>query len=661
MLGLERPPAGATRTLYLTFDKAARRTPEALAWDQSGWAIHYGEWLSQADALALGLLQLGTVPLGSPVGLLAENTGAWLIASLAVQALGAVEFPREADMSDAALEAYFLAVGCRICFVQDARLAQRVRSLALPWQSELRLIVLEPLPAGAEVEADLWTDVMDRGQTLLPAGRAQILERQSALTLDSIAVVLRSSGTTGAAKSVMLTHGNFLHNIDEVAKPAGLSASDRLLCCLPLWHLYGRLVAWIALAAGASLAFRPIETLGEALQEVRPTFFPSFPVVWIQVYHRLMTGVDARSAVVRALFWGCLAYSRLYYRQLYRARGQDRCLQRRSRVMAWRLRGLAALACVGLAIPQALIQRWVFRPIRAQLGGRMRAAIIGDAPLPPQIDLTLRALGLRVLEGYGSSEQMIVAMRGLHANAVGTVGQVLPQVELRLLDQQGWEAPRGKVGEIVVSGPSVFAGYYGEPERTREAFLQMDGRRWYRTGDLARLDFHGHLIVIGRKVARIPLPGDRTLYPELTESVLRATRYVAYAMVYPEPGGRLVALLVPEYGALYRYYCRHARCRDELAALRFPHEERALDAYLETQAGTVRRLLDSPECRGLMVRELSRFLQQAELPPHQVPTHVALSATLFVRGRELTPTLKLRRDEILARHAGRHPVFPLTL
>jgi long-chain acyl-CoA synthetase len=681
-----------SRTLFNTLAASARSRQDALAWDMDGVTLHYGEWLAQAEALALGLIERCALAPGAPVGLLAENCPAWLIASLAIQAAGAVEFPLGSEQEEAVLSDFFLRTNCRVCFVQDLALVERVQGLGLPWQASLCLIVLgkaesdplETVATSGQAKANglvmHWSKLRqaelnntelnnselnysalnkqdERSPTL---AQQRIHERQQAIAEQDVAVVLRSSGTTGPAKSVMLSHANFLHNMVHVAKRAELSPQDVLLCCLPLWHLYGRLVAWTALAGGARLAFRPLEDLGNALQEVQPTFFPSFPLVWIQIYHRLMDRVDSQPLLLQTLFRLCLNLSRLYFRELYRATRHDLCLQPRSRLQSITIRGWAEISLAMLAGPQWLIQKLIFRPVRKQLGGRLRAAIIGDEPLPPHIDLTLRALGLRVLEGYGSSEQMIVAMRGLHSNVTGTVGKVLPEVDLTLLDECSREVPRGAIGEIAVAGPTVFPGYYREPERTRMAFLNRSGRPLYLTGDLGRIDFHDNLLVVGRRAARIALPDGLALYPELTESVLRATRYIACAMVFPAPQAPLLALLVPEFETLYHFHHRHCGCHHGAVLLTFPREEQALDKYLQEQQPQIRHLLECAVVVHLIASELRRFLKYVKLPQHQIPTHFAMSPNLFVRGRELTPTLKLRRELIMKHYADCRPRHTLT-
>lgn len=634
-----------THTIYGLLAQAAGKFSNAIAIGQGDHSLSYAELMDKAHRVAGALLSAQELPTGTAVAMIAPNSLQWVIASLALQALGLVECPREQEGDDAAWTGFFLRTQCRFCIVGDAPTAGRIRSLPLPWQGEITVWTLDELCARTDPIADCQTVI------------AVIQDRQQGIRADDLAVVIRSSGTTGPSKQVMLSHASYLHTARHVPVRIGLRADDVCLLCLPLWHLYARLVLYVVLAQGARIELCELTELPEAFQRVRPMLFPGFPVVWTYLYHRVWDHVDSRR-FLRSVFTLLLSVSRRFHEGLYRAKGREVRLHELGPAAQQlrRLRGL--LEVVMLWGPFVVTDRLIFRRIRQVLGGRLRAAIIGDAPLPLSIDRDLRALGFPVLEGYGSSEQMIAALRGPDTNVTGSVGQTLPEVDLRIVGEAGIETRPGQIGEILVRGPQVFLGYMGEPERSRQSLVEWQGKTYYSTGDLGRIDYHGNLLVIGRKVNRISLNDGCFLYPELTENALRGIRYVAQSVVFPARGARLLALIVPEFESLVGHF-GHVVWRGSPPLAELPPNEASRALVLRQQSQAVTELLAHPAVLSTLRAQLLQVLHDSHLEPQQWPSHFALFHGIFVRGEELTHTLKLRRDYIREKYASglvHHPL-----
>ncbi|MDR3415168.1 MAG: AMP-binding protein, partial [Nevskia sp.] len=250
------------------------------------------------------------------------------------------------------------------------------------------------------------------------------------------------------------------------------------------------------------------------------------------------------------------------------------------------------------------LARWAVQAaLRRRLAALPRLGLVGDAPLPREVDEDLRALGFTVLEGYGSTEQVVSCVRRRDGNTPGTIGEPLPQVELRVVDRGLREVGPGEVGQLAVAGPNVCLGYHADEVRDAASFAVIDGRRFLLSGDLGWRDRGGRLVFVGR-VVNVLRAAAGPVYPELTENALRNSPCIEQAMLYarrPEGTGVLVAVDP-----------RH------IPAAADPVE------YL----------------RG----EIRATLAAAGLDARQIPTHFIVAARPFRVGDELTVTLKLRRE-----------------
>ncbi len=624
-------------SIYRLLEEAATQNSERPAFATETESLTYGDWLASARRLALRLRDLG-IGKGSSVAIVGDHGPSWLCLSLALQGLGAVECPREAEGDEAAWLGFFLRIDCQFCLIEDPELLARLERLPLPEHQAAPQFCLF---------ADLLTSSRD---CCAEAGKVMIAGIQGSIRAEDLAVVIRSSGTTGPSKQVMLNHANFIHTARHVPIRIQMQRDDVCLLSLPLWHLYGRLVAYITLAFGARLELCGLDTLQKDLKRVRPMLFPAFPIIWIHLYHQIWVQFEGRRNS-RMAFASLLAFSRTYHACLFAAQGKTFRTARHSPLKASLGRSLNYLQALLMLPLQKLIDHLVFRRIRAQLGGRLRAAIIGDAPLPLAIDQDLRALGFPVLEGYGSSEQMIVALRAPDHNVTGCVGPCLPELELKIVSDGGQMTQPGQIGEILVRGPQVFLGYRNDPQLSEQSFVEFQGSSYYGSGDLGCLDQQGYLRVVGRKVNRLALADGEFLYPESTENVLRGMRLIAHVVVFPSRGIRLLALVVPEYSSLLHQFRRSAG-RNLPVSGDLPQEEVALAAFLQMHRNSVESLLNDSRVVHEYRTQIRNLLKRSGLPVHQWPSHFALCSQTFLRGRELTPTLKLRRNYIREKYAG---------
>lgn len=397
---------------------------------------------------------------------------------------------------------------------------------------------------------------------------------------------------------------------------------DVVLSCLPSWHLYARLVEYTALACGAQIVYAAIPDLQNALRTSGCTIFPSFPEIWEKIHHGILLqlGQGWMGRLVRCLIRLSVQTNRILEHTTSRSRYVE------GRRSYWALLRLAYLLPVRTAIMPTL-----FAAIRRRVSPTLRYAIMGDAPLPLAVDETLRALGFEVLEGYGSTEQCVTALRRPGRHFPGVIGRVLPGVQVAIHDTLASEWNGIALGEIAVSGENVFPGYFTS---LTELAAVTAGTPTYLTGDIGYVDSARNLIVVGRKANVLQVKTGELVFPELVENVLRGSRFVGRAVVLGAGHGALIALVVPDFAALLAWLEPHGGHDIKLA------EEPESDRKFWQS------MMQSPAVRELYSRELIRLLRDSGMPAYAWPVGFSLVPHHFHRGRELTPTLKIRRAQV---------------
>ncbi|MHB8460799.1 MAG: AMP-binding protein, partial [Candidatus Limnocylindrales bacterium] len=303
-----------------------------------------------------------------------------------------------------------------------------------------------------------------------------------------------TSGTTGAPKGVMLTHGNVLASIEAIHRVIP-PLEHRIVSLLPLSHLLEQAVGLLyAIDVGADILYvrsRNPRVIFESIRDHRTTSMILVPQV-----------LD--------LFWSSI----------------EREVER-----SGRSRAFGRLRRVARRLPYPA-RRWLFRRVHAEFGGGLRLLVSTAAFLPPALQQAWEDLGVVIIQGYGSTECGFAACTSREDHGLGTVGRSVAPVEVRLADD----------GEILVHGPNVFGGYWRDPASTAAAFT-TDG--WYRTGDIGRLDPEGRLILMGRTKDIIVLPNGLNVYPEDIENALRVAGNRDSVVVETLPGRIEAVVLAP--------------------------------------------------------------------------------------------------------------------
>lgn len=592
--------------------------------------LSFQQLYEQGKRVAGGLMALGVQP-GDAVGLISDNRVEWMIAETGIQLCAAVNTPRGTDVTYEEWRYIFAHAGVQVAFVETPRELKRLNRMRADWPA-LREVILLHGEAPADGTVRTLAECEALGAAYLAAHPDAVAEREQALTPDDLFTLIYTSGTTGQPKGVMLTHAHMMSQIRNV--PLELNCTDRVLSILPIWHIFERMFEVFTMSRGVCTYYTSLRTLGEDLQHVEPTFMGSAPRLWESLHHRIMQGVRRAHPIRRLLFHIAYRLSCWYRASLTAWRNETL----HPPPAHWWVRGpwlaLHAVRWVCVLPWYGFFNAAVLENVRLKAGGCLKATISGGGALPSAIDAFFSNIGIDVLEGYGLTETCpVLAVRVPGKKVRGTVGPVIPQTELRIVDIDTHEIlyppPAdsgsdgiGRKGEIQVRGPQVMKGYYKDPELTRTV-LSDDG--WFRTGDLGAVTRQGCLRILGRCKSTIVLLNGENVEPEPIEGRLRLCSHIENVAVMGQDRKHLYALVVP----------------DEAQFQQDGHPARTL-AELADDESAHRLIWDE-------IREMQRH--PGDSGRHPAIHAIRLLPEPFTRGVELTNLFKLKRHVVETKYA----------
>jgi long-chain acyl-CoA synthetase len=584
--------------------------------DRAG-SVGLVDLLDDATALAAGLRAAG-VERGDRVGFAADNSRRWILADLAIHLAGAISVPRGTDTPPDELAVLFRHADVGLVLAHDAREAAALEAVRDRIPSMKEIVPIDPAGAPGRTLDDLLRE--GRGRT------ESFAEAAARVAPEDVATIIYTSGTTGRPKGVVLTQANFGHQCAVVPPLFDIGPEEVFLSVLPPWHIFERTVEYVALTSGARLVYTDRRRFKEDFAQHEPTFVPSVPRIWETVYDGVKKALAEGPALKRVVFRTAYATASAYARSVDAARGHVlRIRHPRGAAHALHRAGAAALAALTWA-PARLAHATVLARVRRVTGNRLRGAISGGGLMPTAVDRFFRDLEIPILVGYGLTETSpVVTVRRAERNVLGTIGTLVPEVEVQIrhLDTGRVLGP-GETGIIVTRGPHVMRGYHRDEEMTRRV---IDAEGWFDTGDLGSLTEEGDLLFRGRAKETIVLSGGENVEPTHVEEAIARSPLVEQVVVVGQDRKALAALVVPAPGPA-------------AAALGLdPPPERAALAADE-------------RLRDLVRRETIR--RTSALRPFERVTHVSLLPEVLEPANGcMTPTMKLRRHVIVERFADR--------
>ena len=471
------------------------------------------QFRDEVTALAKGLIASG-IGGGDRVALLSRTRYEWTVADYAIWAAGAVSVPVYETSSVEQVEWILSDSGARALIAETAAHAEANAEVLGRLPAVERIWLIEGAAGGETAGAKPLDSLAAEGATISDAALAQ---RRSARVAADLATIIYTSGTTGRPKGCELTHANMLADVRNAigALPEIFTVSGRsALLFLPLAHSFARIIQVGCLESGTVLGHTPdVANLVADLGSYQPTFILAVPRVFEKVYNG--AELQASASPLKARIFAAAARTAIEWSHTLGAGGH----------------AVPGRQGLRLRAAHALYDRLVYGKLRAATGGRVQYAVSGGAPLGERLGHFFRGAGITVLEGYGLTETSPVISANLPShNKIGTVGPPVPGVTVRIADD----------GEILVTGPNVFPGYWHNEAATAD-MIDADG--WLHTGDLGELDDDGHLRVTGRKKDIIVTAAGKNVAPAVLEDRLRAHPLVSQCMVVGD-GRPYVACLV---------------------------------------------------------------------------------------------------------------------
>jgi long-chain acyl-CoA synthetase len=515
--------------------------------------ISYESLLEDVKVFAAGLKELG-VEREAHIGLISDNRREWMVSDLAILGLGAADVPRGCDATAQEIRYILDWSECALALLEnDKQLAKIVANKAgLPLLKKVLLFDPPAPEARAEAQAaglELLTfdEVRAKGKARYARAPNEYKDEVAKGKRSDLATLIYTSGTTGEPKGVILSHGNFIHQTDQIPRILSITPGDIWLSVLPVWHSFERILQYTILASASSIAYsKPIGAVMLAdMQTMRPQWMASVPRIWELVKDGVYRNIKSQGGLKKVLFgfFVGVGESFAYFKNLLLGRIPE--FSPRSRVLDILL---AIVPLVLLSPLYALGNVLVFKKIKEKLGGRFIAGISGGGALPPAVDRFFGALGILILEGYGLTETApVLSVRLQHKPVAGTVGPALEGTEIKIVGERGETLGPGRKGLILARGPQVMKGYYRKPDMTAK-ILTKDG--WLDTGDLGMMTRSGEIRITGRAKDTIVLLGGENVEPLPIEQKLCESEYVQQAVVLGQDKKYLAALIVPSQDAI---------------------------------------------------------------------------------------------------------------
>lgn len=544
------------------------------------------EALRRIRALRFGLKSLGIKP-GDKVAILSENRYEWALSDLAALCAGAITVPIYSTLMAPAIEYILKDCEPAAIFVSTEEQAAKIQEIRhnLPFLKDL--IVYEESAQPNVMSLD---QLLRIGGNLVEDHPPAPNEDYVSVDKDSPCSIIYTSGTTGNPKGVVLSHWNFVSNVQAIQSIFPLLPTDKTLSFLPLSHVLERMAGYYTIInAGGGIAYAErMDTVPVDIIEAKPTILISVPRLYEKIYAKAMsTAVGSGGVKKNIFFW--------------------------ARNIAMQC---AELAEIGekpsgfLAIQNLVADALVFKKLRAKLGGNIRFMVSGGAPLGAKINKFFHGCGLIIFEGYGLTETSpVLSCNFTNQLRFGSIGKVLTGTEIKIAED----------GEILARGPQIMLGYYNREDATGEV-LSQDG--WLSTGDIGRLDDDGFLFITDRKKDIIVTAGGKNIAPQPMENTLAADKLVTQAVVVGDRRQYLSVLIVPNFEVLNDWAASNG-----------------------VDAANTAEMLAHPATLALYEGLLEKV--NADLPGfNQIKKFTLLNREFAQEEGELTPTMKVKRFAI---------------
>jgi len=500
--------------------------------------ISFKDTLQRADSVSAFFLEKGIVK-GDRLGLMIENSPEYVYYDQGIQQIGVINVSIYPTLSEQEVAYIINDSGIKAILVGNPFLFKKVLKVADNCK-ELKYII--PAFAGFEkisVPEDVNIEVIDFNiilqKNVSEAEQQEISKRRSEVLPSDISSLIYTSGTTGTPKGVMLTHNNFVENVNVCLQQIPvIDETETFLSFLPLSHVFERTATYhVCCAQGCKIAFaQSLELLAKNMGEVRPTVMSCVPRLLERIHDKAIKSGTAGGGLKAKIFTWALETGKDY----------------RETKEAGKNTGLV------LNTKKAIAEKLVFSKIKEKTGGRLKFMISGGAALPKNVGEFFGDLGIKILEGFGLTETSpVMSVTEYHRQVYGTVGRVIPGIEVGIQDvetkamisiqthhtfNEDFECAEG---EVIVRGHCVMKGYFNKPAETAEA---IDKDRWFHTGDIGRF-YKGNLQITDRLKNMIVNAYGKNVYPTPVENIYLKSPKIDQLFLIGDKREFITAIIIP--------------------------------------------------------------------------------------------------------------------
>ena len=542
----------------------------------------WNEWLATSSDIACGLRSLGFRK-GEIAFILSETRAEFYLVDLGIMGAGGVSAALYTAYPMADLAVSIRTANPEYLFLEDEKTLQAlVSEMAKAGGSMPKHVIVMTGSAPATLFSGSLSlaDLCRLGQQAAAAEPGLLDRIQAEVAPSDPAILYLTSGATGEPKMSLASHSAILANMDMGPVVLPLNPQDSTIVFLPSAHIVQRIVLeLVTMRMGTPVWFsESLARMPNELRTIRPTVFVAPPRVWERVYASVQTEIKKKSPAIQKLFSKALALGR----------------------KAWEYREAGRRVPTHIALPLALADRVLFAKVRERLGGRIRIAASGAAPLGRDLAEFFRAVGLPIVEGYGLTEAGVLCFNPIERPKAGSVGKLLPGVEAKLAGD----------GELFVKTPCLFEGYYRDAEST-QAVMTDDG--WFGTGDIAEADQDGYWYITGRKKELIVSSNGKKVYPARIENLFKMEPVINQVLLLGDKKPYITALFTLNLNQFDGQQ---------------PEAEPVTKAVGEAVSRVNKQLADFERIRRFKV----------------------LDREFSIEHGELTPTMKIRRARVLENH-----------
>lgn len=583
--------------------------------------ISYQQTLNYADYIAAYLLSIG-IKKGDCLALIVENSPEYVYFDQALQQIGCINTSIYPTLPEADIAYILNDSGSKAILVGNPFLLKKITFIANSCENLIRII---PVFDDYKIADNLYLNagvlnlnsVLNEGKLKLNEYQSTINQIREAVSPFDISSLIYTSGTTGVPKGVMLTHSNFIENVKSSLKQIPIiDKDDTFLSFLPLSHIFERTATYhICCYAGCKIAFaQSLELLAKNMSEIKPTVIACVPRLLERIHDKAIKTATTSGLIKKEIFLWAIATGQAY-----------RIVKENEKTPS-----------TFLSTKYNLANKLVFSKIREKTGGRLKFMISGGAALPKNVGEFFGNLNIKILEGYGLSETSpVVAVTELNRQIYGTVGRVIPDIEIALQDTEtknlitlqthhtfnkNFECAEG---EIIVRGHCVMKGYWNKPIETAEV---IDSEGWFHTGDIGRF-FKGNLQITDRIKNMLVNSFGKNIYPTPIENTYLKSAKIETVFLIGDKREYPTAIIVCPKDTLQEQF--------DLPNSFFEDEEPFIFN---------KQIYDWV---GSDIKKLSTQLAKFE----RIKNFIIKKKTFTIEDGELTPSMKLKRKVIENKYA----------